>query len=51
MAETLLAQQVELIVLDCIGYARGVKERIQEKTGRPVVLPRTLLARVVGELL
>ena len=51
VAETLAEERVELVVLDCIGYTRKVKERIQEKTGKPVILPRTLLARVVGELL
>ncbi len=51
VAETLVEERVELVVLDCIGYTRKVKERIQEKTGKPVILPRTLLARVVGELL
>jgi protein AroM len=40
-----------LVVLDCIGFtekARGVFRRI---TGRPVILPRTLLGRVAGELI
>ena len=49
------AQQVkdmdaDLIVLDCIGYTQEMKRMFEEKTGKLVVLPRTLLARVVSEL-
>ena len=39
-----------LIVLDCIGYTQEMKKMFAEKTGKKVVLPRTLLARVVSEL-
>ena len=40
----------DLIVLDCIGYTQEMKKMFAEKTGKKVVLPRTLLARVVSEL-
>lgn len=40
----------DLIVLDCIGYTQEMKALFAEKTGKKVVLPRTLLARVVSEL-
>lgn len=40
----------DLIVLDCIGYSQEMKEMFARKTGKNVVLPRTLLARVVSEL-
>ena len=40
----------DLIVLDCIGYTQEMKRMFAEKTGKKVVLPRTLLARVVSEL-
>lgn len=40
----------DLIVLDCIGYTQKMKELFCEKTGKLVVLPRTLLARVASEL-
>ena len=40
----------ELIVLDCIGYSTRSKEIVKEVTGKPVLLPRTLMARVIGEL-
>jgi len=40
-----------LVVMDCIGYTRAMKEKMQRLTGIPVVLPRTLLARIASELL
>ncbi len=40
----------DLIVLDCIGYTQKMKEFFIRKTGKLVVLPRTLLARVVSEM-
>lgn len=41
---------IDLIVMDCIGYTQHMKELITHKTGKPVILPRTLLARILGEL-
>ena len=40
----------DLIVLDCIGYTQKMKEMFARETGKMVVLPRTLLARVVSEV-
>ena len=37
-------------ILDCIGYTVEMKERVQALTGKSVLLPRTLAARVVKEL-
>ncbi len=41
----------DLVVLDCIGYTSEMKKYIAEETGKMVVLPRTLLARVASEVL
>jgi len=41
----------DLIVLDCIGYNFNAKKLVKKITKTPVVLPRTLMARVIGELL
>ena len=41
----------ELCVLDCIGYSREMKERMEKASGLPVILPRTLLMRIVAEIL
>lgn len=40
-----------LVVLDCMGYSESVKHRVAQETGRKVVLARTLVARLTGELL
>lgn len=40
----------DLIVLDCIGYTQKMKDMFARETGKMVVLPRTLLARVVSEI-
>ena len=42
---------VDLVVMDCIGYTVEMKEHFQAVSGKPVVLSRTLAARVVMELL
>lgn len=49
-AEQLVGAEVDLIVLDCIGFSREMKELFAKKTNKPVILPRTLLARLVSEL-
>lgn len=49
-AEELQAENVDLTVLDCIGYTEKMKQKVKEATGKPVILPRTFLARVLREL-
>jgi len=41
---------VDLIVLDCIGFTPQAKELVRRLTGKPVVLPQTILGRVLKEL-
>ena len=41
---------VDVVVLDCIGFTQKMKQMFAEKTGKLVVLPRTLLARVITEV-
>ena len=41
----------DLVVLDCIGYSGEARAIFRERLNKPVLLPRTLLGRVVGELL
>ena len=43
--------KADLTVLDCIGFNRRIKKIFREITQKPVILPRTILGRVVGELL
>lgn len=41
----------DLVVMDCIGYDRKMKKKIAYKLRKPVILARTLVARVIGEML
>lgn len=50
-ARRLAAGKVDLIVLDCIGFTGEMKRIIREESGKPAILPRTLLGRVCGEIL
>jgi len=49
-ARKLQAKNVHLTVLDCIGYTRQMKQKVKEITGKPVILSRTVVARVTREL-
>ncbi len=44
-------EEVDLSVLHCIGYTLGMKKVLREITGKPVILARSLTARVLRELL
>ena len=50
-AKEISKMDVDLVVLDCIGYTAAMKERVREITDVPVVLSRTIAARAVMELL
>jgi protein AroM len=42
---------VDLIVLDCLGFNKKTKSIFREVTGKPVLLPRTLVARIAREII
>ena len=50
VTDKLKETDADLVVLDCIGYTQEMKDMIYRLTNKPVVLPRTLAARVVTEL-
>jgi protein AroM len=50
VASRLAASEPDLIVLDCMGFSQHIKSIFRKITGKPVILPRSLLGRVVGEL-
>jgi len=50
-AKTLKTKNVDLTVLDCIGYTRQIKRKVRKITGKPVILSRTLVARVLKEFI
>lgn len=49
-AAELSRARVDLIAMDCFGYTLAMKETVRRLTGKPVVLARSALARVVAEL-
>ena len=49
-ADAIKNVDADLVVLDCIGFTQKMKDMFSERTGKLVVLPRTLLARVISEL-
>ncbi len=49
-AVALKERGAELLVMDCIGYTRAMKQQATALTGLPAVLPRTVAARAVSEL-
>lgn len=50
-AAALARRGVDLIVLDSLGYSLAMKAAVRAAAQRPVVLPRTVLARAALELL
>ena len=49
-AKALQAKDVRLTVLDCVGYTKQMKLYVQEITGKPAILSRTIAARIAREL-
>lgn len=49
-AEELRRDDIALICLDCMGYTREMKHQIASLTKKPVILPRTVISRIVDEL-
>lgn len=49
-AKEIKDMDADLVVLDCIGFTQEMKNMFARETGKPVLLPRTLLARVVSEI-
>lgn len=49
-AEFMNDKNVDLIVMDCMGYTREMKDMVQSITKNKVILPRTLMVRIINEL-
>jgi protein AroM len=43
-------EDVSLIVMFCMGYNLSLKKKVMELTGKPAVLPQSLLAKAIEEL-
>jgi protein AroM len=50
-AEALAREEIELLVMDCIGYTPEMKAAVRDATGCPVFLATTTLAHVAADLL
>ncbi|OHD80840.1 MAG: hypothetical protein A3J97_01795 [Spirochaetes bacterium RIFOXYC1_FULL_54_7] len=50
-ARTLAFRGADLVILDCIGYTRQMRDVVHVAAGTPVILPRTFLGKLAGELL
>jgi protein AroM len=50
-ADRLARADIDLVIMDCIGYTRAMKAFVRQRVGKPVVLARSALARVAAELL
>ncbi len=45
-----IPDDADLVLLDCIGYTMEMKRMASMQTRKPVILPRTLIARLLREL-
>ncbi|MEM4727848.1 MAG: AroM family protein [Candidatus Bathyarchaeia archaeon] len=50
LAERLAGKNLDLIVLNCMGFGYRAKLLIRERTGRPVIQANALVARVLKEI-
>ena len=50
-AKQFRGQDLAFLCADCMGYTAAMKQAVVQETGLPVILPRTLVIRVLGELL
>lgn len=50
-ASKLRASDVDLVVMDCIGFNRETRALFRKITEKPVLLPTTLVARIAAEML
>lgn len=44
-------KNIDYIVLDCMGYSQKMKEMVKTHSKKMVILPRTLIARIINEIL
>jgi len=51
VAEKIAKTDANLIILDCLGFSKRVKTIFRKITEKPVLLPRTLLGSIAGELI
>jgi len=50
-AKLLAGSEVDIVVMDCMGYTLNMKEIVRRHVKKPVILARSISAKVVSELL
>lgn len=50
-AERLSGSSVSVVVMHCIGYTAGMKAEVRRVAGKPVILARSIVGKVLEELL
>jgi protein AroM len=50
-AKALKAENIDLVVMHCMGFTRDHKKILREVTGKPVLLANSIVARTVAELI
>ena len=50
-AERLSRSSVSVVVMHCIGYTAAMKAEVQRVGGKPVILARSIVGKVLEELL
>lgn len=50
-ANSLDNQEISIIFMDCMGYSEKMKNIVCEITGKPVIIPRTMIVKIAIELL
>ena len=50
VSEQLKNSSSSFVLMDCMGYSQKMKKYISERTGKNVILPRTLLAAILKEI-
>lgn len=49
-AALIVNTDADLVVMDCIGYSEQMKQHLRSKTGKNILLSRTLIARIIKDL-
>lgn len=50
-AKKLKGEAPDVVVMDCMGYTMKMQDRVRKETGAPVILARSIVARVVKEMI
>lgn len=50
VASRFMEKDISYIVLDCMGYTSEMKKMVSKESGKFVMLPRTMIARLIGEI-